>query len=56
MAGRLDTDLDFRNATSLSLTCERGRGWVLREDGLGIPVWYRHSEYERANDASDGAT
>ena len=56
LAGRLDPQLDFRCATSLTLTLEPGRGWVLREDGRGIPVWYRNAEYGRAWDEAGGVT
>jgi hypothetical protein len=56
LAGRLDPQLDFRCATSLSLTIERGRGWVIREDGRGLPVWFRHPEYERAWAESESMT
>jgi len=50
LAARLDPDLDFRNATSLSVALERGVGWVLRQDGTGVPVWFREPEYARADE------
>lgn len=50
IVGRLDSDLDFRNAASLSVALERGVGWVLRQDGTGVPVWFREPEYARADE------
>lgn len=50
-AGRLDPAVDFRCATSLTLTLEAGQGWVLHfGDDQGLPVWYRNPEYRRAHD------
>lgn len=52
LAGRLHPDLDFRQASSLTLTLER-KGWTLHFDDRaagGLPVWYRHPEYTLAHD------
>lgn len=50
LAGRLDPDLDFRHASSLSVALERGVGWVLRQDGTGVPIWFREPDYARADE------
>lgn len=49
-ADRIDNDNAFRRMTILSVALEPGHGWVLRQDGTGVPVWYRTPDYSRADE------
>lgn len=53
LADRLDVHGAPRH-TGMSFTIEHKRGWVLREDGRGCPLWYLgEDDYELAHTQAD---
>lgn len=53
LADRISPDTAPRHLTTLSVTLERGMGWVLRDDRRGIPLWYWTPDYDRGRTEAD---
>ena len=55
-ADRIDPDHAFRRS-GMTVTLERGRGWVLHSPDLnsppGCPVWYYGPDYDLAHDEAE---